>query len=295
MLSKLPQIVLLCIVIFSCRSNAPDTSSKLEEDITGFSQIEEVKDVYYRFPSPDEMLNFIDREKLAFDDGLLLPVEQANSYLDSRSQAMNLGVYIADMAYITLFQRQKEAFVYFQTIYGLSDELRLSSAFDIDLMRRFEDNFKNSDSLTSLADLAMTEINSYLISYGKENTFTIISIGGFVESLYIAFHLAGGYNPENEIIQRISDQKYVLDNMVKYAHEYTGDQNVVEALAYLEPIRSVYNKLLVSTEETNVSRAEDGKLIIAGGSKISISKAQYIELKGATFSARKSITENLEN
>jgi hypothetical protein len=257
--------------------------------------MEEVKDIYYRFPSPDEMLNFISRQELEFDDRILLPVENARGYIDSRSQALNLGVYSADLAYITLFQRQKEALTYFTIVYGLSDKLRISSAFDPELLKRFEDNLNNMDSLELLADEAMTDITNYLVENDKEKTFAVISIGGFIESMYLAFHLTGEFDEDNVIVQRISDQKFVLENLLNYSLEYSGDQNVAEAIKLLHPIRSVFNELTVHSEETDVQKTEDGKLIIKGGEKITISEEQFYRLRDITFKTRKIVTENLEN
>jgi hypothetical protein len=267
----------------------------VEKESLGFEQIENIQDVYYRFPSPDEMLNFIDKEKLDFNDHFLLPVNNATQYLDSKSQALNLGVYIADLAYITLFQHQKEALTYFQVVYRLSDKLRMSSAFDPMLMRRIENNLKNADSLKALADIAMNDITNYLVENDKEKIFAIISIGGYVESLYLAFNLAGSHNEKNPIIQRISDQKLVLENLIDYSLFYAGDKNVSEAIKLLHPIRSNYNELITINEETSISKDKDGKLIISGGQKIIITEEQYNKLRDITFATRKAITENKEN
>jgi hypothetical protein len=288
--------VLIFLFLAACKNRSTDKEVSLtKDDITGFDQMEEVKDIYYRFPSPDEMLNFISRQELEFDDRILLPVENARGYIDSRSQALNLGVYSADLAYITLFQRQKEALTYFTIVYGLSDKLRISSAFDPELLKRFEDNLNNMDSLELLADEAMTDITNYLVENDKEKTFAVISIGGFIESMYLAFHLTGEFDEDNVIVQRISDQKFVLENLLNYSLEYSGDQNVAEAIKLLHPIRSVFNELTVHSEETDVQKTEDGKLIIKGGEKITISEEQFYRLRDITFKTRKIVTENLEN
>jgi hypothetical protein len=199
------------------------------------------------------------------------------------------------MAYITLFQRQKEAFTYFQVIYNLSDQLRLSGAFDIALMKRFEANLKKPDSLKVIADEAMNNIIDYLVSNDKEKVFAVISIGGFVEGLYIAFNLAGEYSANNPVIQRISDQKLVLENLLGYCQEFESDQNVSVALRLLEPVKAVYDQLIVTSEETKVTQSEDGSLIISGGNKIVMTEEQFIKLKETLFAARTSITENQEN
>ena len=287
-------IFITFLIIGGCKNQNGRHQVKTEK-ITAIENMEEVKDVYYRFPSPDEMLNFIDREKLTFDDELTLPVDYSKGYLDSKSQALNLGVYTADLAYISLFQRQKESLLYFQVIYGLSEKLRIASAFDPNMVIRYQDNIKNVDSLKALADEALEDISNYLVRNDKEKVFAVISIGGFIESLYIAFKLCGDFSPDNIIVQRISDQKLVLENLVNYSLEFAGDQNVSDAIRLIHSVRAVYNQLITTSTETKVTKDKSGKLIISGGNKITISEQQFDDLKDATFTVRKKIVENLEN
>lgn len=287
---------LILVILISCNRNRQTTESQsIEEGVISTEQLEDMKEIYYRFPSPDEMLSFIDKEELNFDDDVLLPVQYARNYLDSKSQALNLGIYIADLAYITLFQRQKEALIYFQVVYGLSDKLRISSAFDPDLLQRIENNLNNPDSIKLYADEAMTDITDYLAQNEKEKTFTVISIGGFVESLYLAFNLTGDFDSDNLIVQRISDQKLVMENLINYSLDYAGDKNVAEVIEMLHPMRSVFNELTTTRIKTTVEKSEDGTLIISGGEKITMTEEQFNKLKTTTFAVRKLITENQEN
>jgi len=296
MVKKLfPTILLLLFCLNSCH-NRGEVRDQIDSDtLSGFDPVDEVKEVYYRFPSPDEMLSIIDHEQFYFNDEILLPVGKANNYLDSRTQALNLGVYIADLAYITLFERQKEALTYFQVVYGLSEKLRISSAFDPRMLKRFEENLGNIDSLKILADESLTDITQHLEREEKGRVLAVISIGGFVETLYLAFQVVEEYSEHNMVVQRISDQKLVLENLMNYSLAYAGDRNVSEAINLIHPIRAVYNELVASEEETEVSRSEDGKLIISGGSKISITEEQFNKLRETTYLTRESITDNMEN
>jgi hypothetical protein len=110
--------VSLLMALLGCK-NAPKQQqiNAKEKEVVGINNLQEMQEIYYRFPSPDEMLDFIRGENLNFNDHILLPVASEDKYLDSRSQALNLGVYISDMAYIILFKRQKEALAYFQVVY----------------------------------------------------------------------------------------------------------------------------------------------------------------------------------
>jgi hypothetical protein len=287
--------IFITFLMITCRNQSAVQDQTDSIEITGFDQYEEVKEVYYRFPSPDEMLGIINNEEINFNDEILLPIENARAFLDSKSQALNLGIYIADLAYIALFQRQKESLIYMQVVYGLSDKLRISSAFNPELIGRFEENIGNPDSLEILIDEAITGITDYLAKQDKERVFAVISIGAFVESLYLAFKLVDDFSEDNVIVQRISDQKLVLENLLNFSLEYSNDKNVTDAIKLLHPIRQVYNELQVSSEETSVTQDEDGKLIIGGGDKIKISEEQFNKLKDATKQTRTTITENLEN
>jgi len=265
------------------------------QDLAGTEELEKMAEIYYRVPSPDEMLHFIDREKLYFDDEIILSVNNASRYLDSKSQALNLGIYIADLAYITLFERQKEALTYLQVVYGLSDKLRISAAFKPGTVDRFEKNIGNVDSLKALADESLTDITNYLVRQDMEKVLAMISIGGFVETLYLAFRMVDDYSADNIIIQRISDQKLVLDNLVNYSLEFAADNNVKEAISLIHPIRAIYNQVIATEEETSVEKTDDGRLIISGGTKLSMTEEQFNALRDATLKTRRIITENVEN
>lgn len=288
-------IVIILLFFAGCKNPSGNSNQVDGEEYLENDQIEVAKDIYYRFPSPDEMLNFINKEDLNFNNEILLPVDYSNDYLDSKSQALNLGIYIADLAYITLFQRQKEALIYFQVIYGLSDKLRISSALDPQMIIRYENNIKNVDSLKALGDEALTDITNYLVKNDKERVFAVLSIGGFVETLYLAFQLSGEYSENNLILQRISDQKLVLENLILYAEEFKDDQNVKEALVIIQPIRSLYSELVSIPSETTVKKDANGKLIISGGEKYALSKEQFEKLRNITADIRKLITENKAN
>ncbi len=287
-------ILLILLSAFCCK---PDRSSynksvKFEEDTSRYAQLEsKIKEVYYRFPSPDEMFVIIDSIGLQFDNTLLLPTENAGKYLDSKSQALNLGVYIADLAYITLFERYKESVDYLQVIHQLSEKIRIASAFDENLVDRIEKNIRNIDSLRAISDDALTSLINYLVRNDKENTFAIISIGGIIEFYYLALNLVGDYKPENQNIQRIVDQKMAFDNLMKYSYEFSDDPNVSGTLEIVEPLSDFLNNITVVKVKTTITKTEDGRIIVGGGDKLKITEEEYNEFKILVGQIRKKIIE----
>jgi hypothetical protein len=281
------------IAIVSCRSNNSKNKSGAKEEISKLDSVKtQLNEIYYRFPSPDEMFRYIENKGLQFDNNLVLPIKDVEKFLDSKSQAVNLGVYTADLAYITLFQKYKESLDYFQVTYILAGKLRITSSFNDAFIKRVEKNLNNLDSLKVYSGEAYSIITSYLVQNDKEKVLAQISVGGFIESLYIALNLINDYSPDNITIQRIADQKLAFDNMLKYCEVYKDDPNIKELLNEIEPVRDIFDNLKIVKGETKTGRDKNGKLIISGGDRITITKEQYIELKKATGEIRNIITLN---
>ncbi|MBN1952052.1 MAG: hypothetical protein JW801_12695 [Bacteroidales bacterium] len=278
------------VKIALCESLNPQSSDLENSDNEGFGSASEV---YYRFPSPDEMLGFINHEEYDYNADLLSPAAASDNYLDSKSQSLNLGIYLADLAYITLLNRQREGISYFKLIHDLSDKLRISSAFAPGILKRFESNLDNLDSLKVLIDESVTDIIFYLERENKGKEMALISIGGFIEALYLAFNLVDSYSEDNLIVQRIADQKLVLDNILRYICANPGDANVAYAVDLLVPVWQVYANISQSSQDTRVER-RNGKLVIRGGIRNSITEEEYLQLKQAVFNARTRIIGNPE-
>ena len=285
-------ILLALLAVYCCK---PDKSSykksaKYEDDTGSYTLFDsKVKNIFYRFQSPDEMFIITDSIGLQFDNTLLLPVQNANKYLDSKSQALNLGVYVADLAYITLFQRYKESIEYLQVIHKLSEKIRIASAFDENLVNRIEKNISNIDSLSAISDDALTSLINYLVRNDKENTFAIISLGGFIEFYHLALNLVDDYKAENQTIQRIIDQKIAFENLIKYSYEYSDDPNVSSSLELVEPLSDFFKNITVVKEKTTITKSDDGRIIVGGGDKLKITEEEFYELKKLVKQIREKI------
>lgn len=286
-------IVLFIGLSQSCKRVSSEQSNAAKEPVTGFGDQteEQIREVYYRFPSPSEMLTRFEQGEMEFMPHLLLPTEKSKQYIDSKSQSLNLGVYIADLAYASIFHQPQEVNNYMMTVYNMSDKLRIASAFEKDMLKRIEENIENIDSLSVLSVEAVRTLSSYLERYQKEKTLILISIGGYVESLYLTFHMVGEFSEENIFVQRIADQKYVLNNLINFAVQYTQEQDVAEAIEMLHPIRDRFANLVVQKVEKKVEKTSEGTLVISGGDKYLLTKDQYNDLRQVVLNIRRQITE----
>jgi hypothetical protein len=281
--------------LFGCRqagSGVDQSASGNDSAQLAESFQSELTDIYHRFPSPDEMMNLLDQSQIKYKTGLTNNTANVPNYLNSRSQALNIGVYSADLAYISVFKRFNESSVYFESIYKLCDNLQIASAFDYSMLKRIQNNISEPDSLKSISNLAFSRLNSYLVENRQEKTFAIISMGGFVEALYISFGLCNSFSENNILVQNIADQKYVIDNIVTFSKNFGDNADIKNTLELMKPIISVYDSLKVVPQETKVTKTSDGKLVINGGNKLEITEVQYNQLKSASFEVRNQIIKN---
>jgi hypothetical protein len=286
-------IFILFVVFYSCKNeqtSRKDVDSETESIV--FNELkQEFQKVYYRFPSPDEMFTYLDSTGLQFDKTLLSSCRNSDNYLGTRDQALNLGIYIADLAYISLFHRYKESDEYLQTIYKLSDKLRISGAFDKNLLSRIEKNIKNNDSLDVISDVALNSIINYLSRNQQEDIFALSSIGGFIEFMNISLHLSNDYQSDNIIVRKIVDHKMVYENMLKFTQQYAeNNKNINDVLELNHPLTSFFDHLKTEFQKTTVSKSDEGKLVFSGGNKILLSKNEFDQLKEIIIRIRSQIT-----
>src|SRR5687768_7777683 len=88
-------------------------SVKTEEPKTG-----PVSETFFQVPSPGEMLTFIkmvggSKNK---NTSFLNPPSNAKNYTDSKSKALNFGVYSCDLSYCSIFEIGSESLKYFKVV-----------------------------------------------------------------------------------------------------------------------------------------------------------------------------------
>jgi len=239
--------------------------------------------IFYRFPSPEEIFKFIKSSDLEYNTGSLNVPMDYKKYAGIKNQALNLGVYISDLAYITMFEQHEASLEYFVAIHGLSEELKIAAAFDEPLVKRISENMGNTDSLVVIAGDAYTKIVDYLVENEQEDILALVSAGALIESLYLTVDYVDTYSEGNVLIKRIIDQKYVISNLFQYVKQ---NQNDTELIQDIEKLNTIYSNLKVEELETTVEETDDNKLVIGGGGELTISLDDFNSLKETIESIR---------
>ena len=102
---------------------------------------------FYTIPSPVQTAFLVKEEGTDFNSELLNKAENGDTYTTSFKKALNMGVYGADMGYITIYENTDLSLKYLKTVRKIADELDLSGAFNNELGERFNSNMGNQDSM----------------------------------------------------------------------------------------------------------------------------------------------------
>lgn len=164
-------------------------------------------------PSPVQIADMIKKSGANYDKDMLSGTENVSKYTDQMKQALNLGVYGADLGYVTMYDQTNDALGYFTAVQKLGDQLKITSAFDKKLIDRFNTNNGKKDSIIPLVMEAFRKSDDFLKGSDRQQQAGLILCGGWIESLHFALNVYKK-NPGEEIKTRIGEQKNTVNGLL---------------------------------------------------------------------------------
>ncbi|HVA99061.1 MAG TPA: hypothetical protein VNG53_09215 [Bacteroidia bacterium] len=212
------------VLSFGCKSSGDksadaSTAPKIDSNKT---TVVNVNWHLFSIPSPIQTAFLIQKSGATYDKTILNPAAKSANYSSNFQKAINLGVYGADLGYVTMYDQPQDAIAYLHSVKTLADALGVSSAFDKQTLDRFQKNIGNKDSLLMLVSVAYRESDAYLKNNQRNNVSGLILAGGWIESLNFATDVLKTKNT-TEIQNRIADQKTSLQSLIAMLTPYTAD------------------------------------------------------------------------
>ena len=225
-----------------------DVEAETEEDVLLKEKAEKVRQVLYSIPSPIETATLVKLSGVDFNSATMNDPNKVGDYNTTKSQSFNLGVYGADLAYSSIFERSQEALHYFSAVKLLSDELGVSSVINDENISRFERNIENRDSLIVFVNEVFWAIDANLVEDDRGYVSAIVMTGGWIEALYILLKNAKGITGDEleKIKQIVADQQYSLDNLKNLIAAYKDDDNLVVLSSELDTLNELFGRIVVS-------------------------------------------------
>lgn len=250
-------------------------------------EIDNLEEIDYSVPTPNELFEIVKLQGGEKQAGLVNSIDNAENYIDLRSKSINFGIYSADIAYLSCFGIGTDFLRYFKKIEELGEDLGISGAFDENIMDRIENNEGDSDSLFAVSNDSYYDSYSYLEENEKGTELALIMAGGFVESLYIITNLVDGYSADNAIIQKIGDQKVVLENLINFISSYNDNEDVKNVISDLSDLGMIFEESMILNEsETSVTNDDEGVISLSGGGSYEMTEEAYNAIKAKALELR---------
>lgn len=282
--SKLPTLMALflgaVLAFTACESEESsgtneEVNLQEDQDTNQVTRREKVKHILYTIPSPMEMASLIKKSGANFDKSNLNAVENANNYVTTKTQAINLGVYGADLSYASMFDQDKESIFYLSAAQKLARSLGVEKAIGDEIIERINANKDNRDSLLAIVSEAYWSLNGYLKEGDREAVSALVIAGGWVEGLYLASQHMTDDNAE--LKQRIAEQKYSLKDLLGLLNSYP-DESLTSVKEDLMAIESIFSNVDINKGKTETSEDESGTMVIGGESSVTIDDATLAEV-----------------
>jgi hypothetical protein len=262
-LIKLVFSTLIAIGLASCGSSSSDKDKNSSEFKDAEESLkEQIEEVIYNIPSPSEIPYLLQATGAEFNESLVNPRAKVDQYAARTDKAaLNLGVYGADIGYLSSYDKTQEAIDYLNATKTLADNLGIIGSFDVEILQKFEASISNKDSLARLLNRTMKKAENYLADDSRNKLSALVVTGSFVEGLYIATGLIKTYPKDlpddsrnlvlTPIIRVVLDQKKSVSDLVKMLSNVEQTEPVTTIVTDMKALEAAYNSLNIEEQIKN--------------------------------------------
>lgn len=289
-LSKVLMTGIISLLILSECGQRGQQGFDLEDsiDINDFKETSDAADrsIYYTMSLPVEMARLFDHVGANFYPDLLSPPDGFGKYTRPAKIALNLGVYGVDLSYVKMFNQHQRSVAYLSSINRLADELGIPKEIYGNVIDNLEFFVSNPDSLSQVAARLYAATDDYLRNDGQEGAASLVAMGGWIESMYIATRIYEN-DPGNIALQdKIAEQKYSLNSLIALMNNYHADLDLAEYLLMLKNLRRTYDLFQLYYKKGDVRVDTSSKTISAEGYYLNVTPEQMHEISTKIMNLR---------
>ena len=269
--------------------SGPKTSGDvLTEGASVSKRTEKLKKIFRAAPSPMETARIVQKTGAQFSEDNLHSAMAASNYVTSDKQAINLGIYGADLSYATIFEENAVSIAYLDVVQSLANELGIGDVIDNDVIARAEANRTRQDSLVAIVSESFFEMNQKLKANGQEDLSGMLVASGWLESIYLATRYTEQAN--DDLKKRIAEQKLVMEDVMMLVKSYTQSAELAGLIAAMQPVVDAFDAVPKETGASDITNSE-GAIIIGGGPSFSMSDEALASIANAVADVRNQLVK----
>ncbi|WP_291862168.1 hypothetical protein [Marinilabilia sp.] len=262
-------IVLSVALVFSACQSGQKKDNK-DENKTATSQKinkeeieQDVREFVYPLPTTFEVTEMLNRIGASYILTLSNQAENVDKYLTETKQALNLGVYGADLSYASTYNQKQQIVSYMEASRKLIDALNISGALPADIIDQIEQNEDNKDKLVEIITNTFYNTYEYLNVNQRGAVSMLVLSGSWVEALYITTNISEDTYQNKEMVKIVMEQKSSLNKLLQLMKNYESDAAVAAVIEQLTPLSEIYNMVednAISEKQMNMIIDEVAKV-----------------------------------
>ena len=243
---------MLVISLVNCsggKKGEPTEDSSTEAKLDKDEVQKKVREIVYPLPTAFEVTEMINKIEASYIIGLANETGNVDKYFTDKDQAINLGVFHADLSYASTYNMKQEVMNYMEASENLVVELGITGAFSINFIDEVEANINNKDVLVDLVSGAFYDTYEYLVKNNKEDLSLLVLAGTWIEAMYISCNVSEMVYHNPELVKVILHQKSSLDKLIELLTPHNEHETIQVVLADLKPIKDIYD----GVDETGIT------------------------------------------
>jgi hypothetical protein len=251
-LFKLTVLSLLAIVFLaSCNQSGKKGANETSTDKLSQEEINEgIKEVLFPLPEPMGVYKMLENIGASYIGNILNPVESIEKYFASNVKATNLGVYTADLAYATVYDKKDAIDSYSKSMKVLIDDLGIRVDYKNLLSDETKQMANNVDSLIKITTKVFYDTYEFLYEESDPALAALMVNGFYIEGLYIATHISKDTYNNVEMVKIIYSQAKPLEKLIELNNKFMDNQ-------YIETLQNALTKLKLQYDSSDGSLTKE--------------------------------------
>ena len=228
-------LIILSAVFLSCKSNQNNEPEGSEISKNEVKKGEAIMDLSgYPLPTSFYITEMLNKAGAPYILSIANSVENVGNYFSQKEKALNLGIYGADLSYASTYMMKQETIMYLKASSLLTEEMKISTAFNKDYIERIKNNLDNGDSLILIVSDSFYDTYNYLIENEKDVSAILVLAGSWIEGLYLTTQIALTARNSAKFIEIIGQQKTSLRELL----------NIMDPVKENPDLSGIYNQLM---------------------------------------------------
>ena len=246
-------VIIMAVVFSSCKgkTKSAEQDQVVSDSLNKTLLATEVGEVLYPLPTPFEMTKMLNDIGATYSTKNLNSTSKVEKYFKESQKAVNLGIYGADLAYVSTYQQQQDIQVYLNAIKKLADQLGITYDYSKLLSDEYKEKFNNKDSLTNIVTNTIYDTYYYLDQKSNPDLAVTMVTGMWVELMYIGTNISQDSYNYTGLVNIISKQKASYEKVMELLSGRNANADIKSLETKLQPLKPAFDKVDAGLSEAD--------------------------------------------